>query len=90
MLVVSYLAGSVIGVIYFGGLWVTVSKGLHSGKIGLWFLLSFVLRLAIALGGFYFVASGHWQRLAACLVGFLVVRFLFIKRIQVSQTSHAS
>ena len=29
---------------------------------------------ALALGGFYFVADGHWQRLLLCLLGFVVAR----------------
>lgn len=68
------LAGVVIGAVFFGGLWWTVQKAISSPKGAFWFVGSFVIRMAVALGGFFLVADGHWQRIFACLVGFLVAR----------------
>ncbi len=68
------LAGVVIGVVFFGGLWWTVQKVTSSSKGPFWFVGSFVIRMGVALGGFLLVADGHWQRVLACLVGFLVAR----------------
>jgi F1F0 ATPase subunit 2 len=41
----------------------------------------------VALTGFYFVASGDWQRLMACLVGFVMAR-QFVMRLT-REGSHA-
>jgi F1F0 ATPase subunit 2 len=69
-------AGAALGVIFFGGLWLTVRRGVSSVRPALWFLGSMVLRTSVTLAGFYFVAGGRWQRLVACLVGFIVARFV--------------
>jgi hypothetical protein len=30
----------------------------------------------VVVAGIYFVADGHWQRLLACLLGFVIARFI--------------
>ncbi len=35
-----------------------------------------LLRMGITLAGFYFVGRGDWRRLIACLLGFVVARFV--------------
>ncbi|MEO5718462.1 MAG: ATP synthase subunit I [Chthoniobacterales bacterium] len=75
-LVLAGLAGLFLGAIFFGGLWWTVRKGLTSKQPALWFLGSTLLRMGIALAGFYFVGRGDWKRLLACLAGFVVARFV--------------
>jgi F1F0 ATPase subunit 2 len=69
-------AGVLLGVFFFGGLWWTIRKGLSSKHPALWFLGSLLLRTSMTVTGFYFVASGHWERLLACLLGFVIARFL--------------
>ena len=74
VLVASWLAGGVLGTIFFGGLWWTVRRGVSSEQPALWFLASMLTRMSVALGGFYLVAGGHWARLVACLLGFVTAR----------------
>ena len=69
------LAGLALGIIFFGGLWWTVQKGLSSQQAALWFSGSLLLRTGIAVTGFYFVSHGEWPKLLACLLGFLLARF---------------
>jgi F1F0 ATPase subunit 2 len=69
------LAGAGLGAIFFGGLWVTIRRGVSSGRPALWFLGSLLLRMSIALAGFYFVSERHWERLVVCVVGFIMARF---------------
>jgi F1F0 ATPase subunit 2 len=73
-LALSSAAGAVLGAMFFGGLWWTVQKGLSSPAPALWFFGSMLLRTSLILAGFYFVGRGHWERLAACLLGFIVAR----------------
>jgi len=73
---IAFLTGIILGVIFFGGLWWTVGKGLASDRPAVWFLGSLLLRTSIVLVGFYFVQGHHWQRLVLCLVGFIVGRVL--------------
>jgi len=67
-------AGVLLGAIFFGGLWLTVRKGASSNQPALWFFGSLLLRMSIALAGFYFVSGGHWERLLLCLLGFVMAR----------------
>ena len=73
-LVLAWVAGGALGAMFFGGLWWTVQKALSSTRPALWFFGSLLLRMSLALAGFYFVAGGHWQRLLACLLGFIIAR----------------
>jgi len=73
----SSIAGLGLGVLFYGGLYLTVTRGLSSQHPALWFFTSFVLRTAVVLTGFYFINDGHWPRLVSCLAGFIIIRFAF-------------
>ena len=79
-------AGVMLGAVFFGGLWWTVRKGVASKQPALWFLGSLLLRMGIALAGFYFVSGGHWERLATSLAGFVAAR-LVIARLVVTRST---
>lgn len=70
--------GALLGAVFYGGLYWTVSRGLASKHPALWFLLSLLVRVAIVLLGFYFVLSLSIPgsvpslRLISCLVAFTV------------------
>ncbi len=76
MLTLAWAAGLVLGAIFFGGLWWTVRKGIASKHPARWFLASLLLRMGIVLPGFYYVGCGRWDRLMACLLGFIIARVL--------------
>jgi len=76
ILLLAGTAGGLLGAVFFGGLWWTVRKGVSSPRPAVWFFASMLLRMAIAVGGFYFVAGGRWERLLACLVGFILARLI--------------
>jgi F1F0 ATPase subunit 2 len=70
------IAGGLLGAIFFGGLWWTVKIGVKSSRPALWFFGSLQLRMIVALGGIFWVSSGHWDRMVACMVGFFLARVL--------------
>jgi F1F0 ATPase subunit 2 len=74
ILTFSLLAGTALGVLFFGGLWWTIRAGLGSKFPAMWFLGSLGLRTATTLAGFYFVSNGDWRNSLACLLGFLTAR----------------
>lgn len=92
LLVFSLLAGMLLGMAFFGGLWWTVQKGVASKNPALLFGASLWLRTGMVMGGFYFVSGGDWKRLLACLAGFVIAR-LIITRLTVArmdeEASHA-
>jgi len=67
-------AGLGLGAFFFGGLWWTTRRALTSSRPAAWFMVSFVVRTGVTLGGFYLLGGGHWERLAACLLGFILAR----------------
>jgi F1F0 ATPase subunit 2 len=73
------LAGGLLGTVFFGGLWWTVKRSVGSQGSALLFAVSFLLRMFIAVAGFYFVGHGDWRRLLACLCGFLLARILITR-----------
>lgn len=74
VLVVAALAGAVLGAMFFGGLWWTARRGAISPRPALWFFSSLLLRMGITLPAFFVVAGGRWERMLACLAGFLLAR----------------
>lgn len=74
VLFLAWMAGGALGALFFGGLWWTVLKGASSARPALWFLGSFLLRIAVCLAGFYYVSGGHVGRLLLCLLGFAMAR----------------
>ena len=75
-LMLALVAGVLLGAMFFGGLWWTVQKGVSSKWSALWFSGSLLLRTSIALAGFYFIARGQWEKLPACLLGFVMARLI--------------
>lgn len=70
------VTGVMLGILFFGGLWWTVLKGVGSPRPTRWFLGSLLLRTSITLVGFYVVSNGHWEKLLVCLLGFTLARLL--------------
>jgi F1F0 ATPase subunit 2 len=75
-LTLALVTGVLLGVMFFGGLWWTVRKGVSSKRPALWFFGSLLLRTSITLAAFYFIARGHWGRLLVCLLGFFIARLI--------------
>jgi F1F0 ATPase subunit 2 len=86
MLLLAFIAGAILSVIYFGGLWLTVQKLSQVKAPALLFAGSFLFRMAFVLAGFYLVAGGRLDRLVVCLISFFITRQLVFKRVQTSHT----
>lgn len=79
ILLMAAIAGTALGVLFFGGLWWTVRKVATSPRPALLFLSSLLFRTSIVLTGFYWIGLGHWERIAAGLVGFSIARCIVIR-----------
>lgn len=75
-IVLAGVAGGVLGLLFFSGLWWTIRISVSSRHPALIFMTSFLLRSFTVVCGFYFVAGSHWKRMAACLLGFIIARFI--------------
>ena len=70
----AFVAGMVLGTLFFAGLWWTVSHGLPATHPAMWFGFSALLRMAITVWGLYYVARLGWPALTASLCGLLAAR----------------
>ena len=75
-LALAWAAGGLLGAVFFGGLWWTVRKSVSSPQPALWVFGSLLVRMSIALTGFYFVAGSRWERMLLCLLGFVMARLV--------------
>jgi F1F0 ATPase subunit 2 len=75
-----------LGLIFFAGLWWTVKKIQTAAQPASWLIVSFVLRVAIVVGGVYWVSHGQWQRVLACTLGILCARFIVLRLTHVSRS----
>jgi F1F0 ATPase subunit 2 len=87
---VALMSGVVLGAVFFGGLWLTVRRGMRTASPALWFSVSSLLRNAGASAGFYVVSQGEWRRLLACLVGFFLARTASLRLSRVPVPSAAN
>jgi len=94
-----FTAGLILGILFFGGLWLTVKKVVTSKRPSLWLIGSFLIRVSITLIGFYYLSLGSWKNLLISVSGFIIARSIIIyltksieeKSIQLKkQTSHGA
>ncbi len=74
LITLALAAGMILGILFFGGLWWTVNRGLTAAVPALWFGLSSLLRVAVTGCALYFFARLGLPSLTACLCGFLIAR----------------
>jgi F1F0 ATPase subunit 2 len=88
-LMLAGIAGGLLGLFFFGGLWWTVRRAFASPRPALWVGGSLLLRMACAGAGFVVVSGGDWRRLLSCLLGFWGARWLVL-RLTARRTEPAS
>ena len=84
-----FAAGLVLGGFYFTALWQTVRRLPSTASPVRLMLGSLFLRMAVLTAGFYFVMGAHWERLAAALVGVVVMRKILTYRLGPQKAAHA-
>jgi F1F0 ATPase subunit 2 len=71
-----FLAGAGLGIVFFGGLWLTV-RALPTARYPTALALaSFWGRTALVVASFTLAFSGGWQNVLSCLLGFITARLL--------------
>ena len=81
-LIAAFAAGLALGAFYFTALWRTVRQLPTAHSPARLMLGSFILRLAVIMAGFYLImGTGHWERLIAAMLGFIIVRKILTSRL---------
>ncbi len=81
------LAGTLLGVFFFAGLWWTVRKLESTNHVALLLFGSMLLRTGVVISGFYYLMGDNWQRLVAGLLGFIIARFIVIRSTRMTEQS---
>lgn len=76
--------GLVLGLFYFAGLWFTLQRLPGHPHPALWVAGSFILRLAVSVGGFYLILGPDRSlpRLGIALLAFLTVRVMLTRYLR--------
>lgn len=80
--VLAGMFGAILGLVHFGGLWLTLKRLDKSRHPAFLMAVSFVARTALVIAGFYVVIGGRWERAVAGLVGFILIRSVLVSRIR--------
>lgn len=78
-LLIPFILGGLIGWIYFTGLWETVRRIPEANRPYGLMILSFAARSLFALGGFFILMDGQWERATAALLGFFIMRVVLVR-----------
>ncbi len=79
VLVFALVSGMGLGLVYFLILWFTVQQLCSSPTPGRLMIFSYAARLALVLTGFYFIMDHRWERIAAALAGFIIMRAILTR-----------
>jgi F1F0 ATPase subunit 2 len=78
LILISLITGSILGVFYFGGLWITVQylvNGKHPYSL---FFVSFFIRILVVLAVFYLIVVQGWIYLVVSLLGLIITRMIIV------------
>ena len=73
--------GFAAGILFFGGLWLTVRRIDRMKNPAIIISLSSILRTAPVLAAFWWLGRGGLLPLLSCLAGFLAARFLIVRKV---------
>ena len=84
-LLLMLLFGGVLGALFFGGLWWTLQRLSTANHAALLMLSSAVIRMAVAVLGFYISVRIGIYALLACLAGFILARIWLTRKLRHAQ-----
>jgi F1F0 ATPase subunit 2 len=82
------LWGLLFGLVYFGGLWLTIRRLPITQQPALWMLSSFLLRNLLAVAAFYPVVINGWLTALFSITGFIGARLFLQSKISAAIKMH--
>lgn len=86
-MILRFLFGALLGIFFYGGLWLTVRRLATTAHPFAVMLASLLLRSAVTVAGFVLITGHRWQNALTALIGFTAVRFLLPRSRVVAQAS---
>jgi F1F0 ATPase subunit 2 len=87
MIAVRFAFGILLGVFFYGGLWLTIRRFAATRYPLALSVCGLFLRMAITLAGFTLVMQGRWQNAIQVLAGFTAVRLCLRFAMRPAQVS---
>jgi|GEM_PF-6339217 len=84
------LTGLLLGVVFYGGLWLTLKLVLRTPFAAPLIPISFLLRAFLVVVGLKLVCGAEWPRYAVAMIGFLPSRLLFSQKQGREAATHAA
>lgn len=81
-MIISFLIGLFLGVLYFGGLYFTTQRFNNAKSPALFMILSFVLRMGVLIAGFYYLSKSGSKNILIGLLAVMLVRFIMLFNIK--------
>lgn len=79
---IAFLIGIVLGVLYFGGLYLSVERLNRVKHPSILMVLSFILRMGLLVVVFFYISKGGYKDILFALGGLILVRFIMIFRVK--------
>jgi F1F0 ATPase subunit 2 len=76
------IVGLGLGLLYYGGLWLTLRKLTQLQQPAVWLSLSLLLRMIAVVAVLYLLFADSWQQLLLALLGMLIMRSVLVQRIK--------
>jgi F1F0 ATPase subunit 2 len=73
------LVGFALGIVFYGGLWITIRALPKSRHPAMLALGSFWGRAAVVIAGFILTTARRWQNAIVCLSGFVLARIVLAR-----------
>jgi F1F0 ATPase subunit 2 len=80
------IVGLGLGLLYYGGLWLTLRKLTQLRQPAIWLSLSLLLRMIAVVAVLYLLFADSWQQLLLALLGMLIMRSVLVQRIKPTAT----
>jgi F1F0 ATPase subunit 2 len=80
-LILAFSVGMALGAFFSLNLWASVRR--MTDEHSHWYIMygNFMLRMGVVVIGFYLVMAGHWERMLAALLGFVLIREILVRRL---------
>ena len=74
--VLAFAGGVILGLLFFGGLYITVQKMDTVKNPAIIMIISFILRMAVLVVAFYFISKSGYKEVLFALAGVILSRFV--------------
>lgn len=76
--ILAFFIGIILGILYFGGLYLTVQKIYKSKNPSFLMVISLVIRMGGLVAAFFYISKNGYKNILFTLLGIIVARFIMI------------